>query len=106
MEEDLNEGVKMIDLVHLRRRNCDCTNHRIVRGQLPRYRLRYKKTLKETGSPIVVWDLLLNKETTTDVFYREHVDISMRFGNSIKQEIQCGATTILEVYEKGVKHIE
>lgn len=65
----------------------------------PDFRLRYKKTLKQTGSPIVVWDLVNNTEYTTDSFELKNCDIKMFFGNAIKQEKTCGATTILEVWK-------
>lgn len=67
----------------------------------PDFRLRYKKSLKKTGSPIVVWDLAKNKEYTVSSFELDNCNIKMYFGNAIKQEKQCGATTILEVWKNG-----
>lgn len=64
----------------------------------PDYRLRYKKTLKKTGKPIIVWDCNDNKEYTTDSFELNNCNIRMYFGNAISHEKSCGATTILEVW--------
>lgn len=64
----------------------------------PDFRIRYKKTLKNTGKPIVVWDMKKDIEYTTDSFELSNCSIRMYFGNSIKQEKACGATTILEVF--------
>ena len=61
------------------------------------YRLRYKKTLKEPNR-LVVWDVRKGIEYETDSFELEGCKIVMKYGNSIKQEKQCGAKLILEVY--------
>jgi hypothetical protein len=65
----------------------------------PDFRIRYKKTLKKTGSPIIVWDLEKDSEYNCSSFELKNCSIRMYFGNSIKQEKQCGATTILEVWK-------
>lgn len=83
---------------------CECDKCKIVRGELPRYRLRYKKTLKKTGNPIVVWDMLTNEETTTNKFNLDECKIEMKYGNAIGVENLCGATTILTVFVKGITH--
>ena len=61
------------------------------------YRLRYKKTLEEPNR-LVVWDVRKGIEYNTDSFELEGCKIVMKYGNSIKQEKQCGAKLILEVY--------
>ena len=61
------------------------------------YRLRYKKTLPEPNR-LVVWDVRKGIEYNTDSFELEGCKIVMKYGNSIKQEKQCGAKLILEVY--------
>lgn len=61
------------------------------------YRLRYKKTLPEPNR-LVVWDVRKGTEYETDSFELEGCKIVMKYGNSIKQEKQCGAKLILEVY--------
>jgi hypothetical protein len=61
------------------------------------YRLRYKKTLPEPNR-LVVWDVRKEVEYETDSFELEGCKIVMKYGNSIKQEKQCGAKLILEVY--------
>lgn len=64
----------------------------------PDFRIRYKKTLKGTGSPIIVWDTKENAEYACSSFELKNCDVKMYYGNSIKQEKACGATTILEVW--------
>jgi hypothetical protein len=65
----------------------------------PDFRIRYKKTLKQSGKPIVVWDVKNNVEYTTDSFELDNCSIKVIFGNAIGPEKTCGATTILEVFK-------
>lgn len=67
----------------------------------PDFRIRYKKTLKSTGSPIIVWDTNEGVEYACSSFELKNCDVKMYYGNSIKQEKACGATTILEVWRNG-----
>lgn len=64
----------------------------------PDYRIRYNKNLKSTGKPIIIWDVKKEIEYTTDCFELDNCKIQIVFGNSIKQEKACGATTILKVW--------
>lgn len=63
-----------------------------------RYRLWYKKTLKKTGKPLMVQDLLHGITYSTDKFEFVDCDIKMSFNNSVGESKACGATTVLEVY--------
>lgn len=63
-----------------------------------RYRIWYKKTLKKTGNPLMVQDVLTGKTINTDSFNMENCEIRIAFNNSVGEAKACGATTILEVY--------
>jgi hypothetical protein len=60
----------------------------------------YKKTLKHTGKPIVLKNMLTGKITTTDKIEFTGCDIRMKFNNTIDEAKVCGATTVLEVWGK------
>jgi len=60
----------------------------------------YKKTLKKTGKPIVVKNMITGKLRTTSKINFKGCDIRMAFNNTIDEAKVCGATTVLEVYEE------
>ena len=60
----------------------------------------YKKTLKKTGKPIVVKNMITGKLKTTSKIGFKGCDIRMAFNNTIDEAKVCGATTVLEVYEE------
>jgi NAD(P)H-nitrite reductase large subunit len=63
-----------------------------------KYRIWYKKTLKQTGMPICVQDVATGLITFTNEFKLEGCEIRIAFENSHGASKACGATTILEVY--------
>jgi len=63
------------------------------------YRIWYKKTLKRTGKPLMVQDVLTGNIVNVEKFDMVNCDISISFNNSIGEAKACGATTILEVYQ-------
>lgn len=60
----------------------------------------YKKTLKKTGKPIVVKNMITGKLRTTSKINFKGCDVRMAFNNTIDEAKVCGATTVLEVYEE------
>lgn len=64
-----------------------------------RYRIWYKKTLKQTGEPLMVQDLWTGTTINTSQFVMKGCDISISFNNAVGESKACGATTILEVFE-------
>jgi hypothetical protein len=59
----------------------------------------YKKTLKGTGKPIVVKNMITGRLTTTDKINFKDCDVRMVFNNSIDEAKICGATTVLEIWK-------
>lgn len=72
----------------------------MTEDRIPDYRIRYNKNRKKDGNPITVWNVHKNTEEFTDHFSVDDCDITVRFGNAILQEKACGATSILEVYQR------
>lgn len=62
------------------------------------YRVWYKKTLKHTGKPLMVQNVLTGKLINTNHFNMNSCEIRMSFNNSIGESKSCGATTVLEVW--------
>jgi hypothetical protein len=60
----------------------------------------YKKTLKKTGKPIVVKNMITGKIRTTRKIDFKGCDVRMAFNNTIEEAKKCRATTVLEVYEE------
>ena len=63
-----------------------------------KYLVWYKKTLKHTGKPIMVKNVLTGELYSTDKFNMNNCEIRMSFNNSIGESKACGATTVLEVW--------
>lgn len=63
-----------------------------------KYLVWYKKTLKHTGKPIMVKNVLTGELYSTDKFNMNNCEIRMSFNNSIGESKSCGATTVLEVW--------
>ena len=63
----------------------------------------YKKTLKGTGKPIVGKNMITGKIRTTDKINFKDCDVHMVFNNTIDEAKVCGATTVLEVYQKPMR---
>ena len=61
------------------------------------YRARYNRWLKEPNR-LVVWDVRNNVEKQLSEFELENCKIKIKYENSIKQEKQCGAKMIIEIY--------
>ena len=61
------------------------------------YRARYNRWLKEPNR-LVVWDVRNNVEKQMSEFELENCKIKIKYENSIKQEKQCGAKMIIEIY--------
>ena len=61
------------------------------------YRARYNRWLKEPNR-LVVWDVRNNVEKQMSDFELENCKIKIKYENSIKQEKQCGAKMIIEIY--------
>ena len=62
------------------------------------YIVWYKKTLKATGKPIVVKNMITGQLDTTDKIQFKGYDVRMQFNNTIDEAKVCGATTVLEVW--------
>ena len=61
------------------------------------YRARYNRWLKEPNR-LVVWDVRNNIEKQMSEFELDNCRIKIKYENSIKQEKQCGAKMIIEIY--------
>jgi len=61
------------------------------------YRARYNRWLKEPNR-LVVWDVRNNVEKQMSKFELDNCKIKIKYGNSIKQEKECGAKMIIEIY--------
>jgi hypothetical protein len=58
----------------------------------------YKKTLKATGKPIVVKNMVTGELYTTNKIQFKGYDVRMQFNNTVAEAKVCGATTVLEVW--------
>jgi len=70
--------------------------------------LWYKKTLKQSGKPIIVQQGRGKKlkEFQVDSFKLDNCRIEMSFNNSVGNPKNCGATTVLYVYPKNGETLE
>jgi hypothetical protein len=58
----------------------------------------YKKTLKSTGKPLVIKDMITGQLKLSDRFEMKNIDVRMVFENTRDEAKVCGATTVLEVW--------
>ena len=58
----------------------------------------YKKTLKKTGRPIVLKNMVTGEITYHEELNFEGCDARMKFNNTIDEAKVCGATTVLEIW--------
>lgn len=64
----------------------------------PNFKVWYCKSLKKTGKPIILQDLVKNLQVNTEIVEFKNVDIRIEYNNSTGKAKKSGATTVLEVF--------